>query len=169
MVGVCITCSSFICEVPILLVAVEPDMDRATIDLFQLLQLAAHKLQKQADRRISSATNVTSSQVAVLNFLKSNSGAAQKQVAAELGQNESAITAMIGRLRKEGFVERIRSSEDSRAWNLFITSAGKKQLAKSLKAFEPVEAIFTNALTDRQRQHLVVSLNALLMACDEEK
>ena len=144
-------------------------MDKTTIDLFQLLQLAAHKLQKQADRRMASTTNVTSSQVAVLNFLKDNSGAAQKQVAAELGQNESAITAMVGRLLREGFVERVRSSEDSRAWNLFITTSGKKQLAKSLKAFEPVEVIFGNALTDRQRQHLVVSLNALLMACDEEK
>lgn len=105
---------------------------------FRNLQLAAHKLQKAADREISAVTDLTASQAIVLTLLNKKDGVSQKYVANELGQNESAITAMVNRLIRLGYVDRTRSAVDARAWELRVTESGLEQLSATTKPFASV-------------------------------
>ena len=61
--------------------------------LYHRLQLAAHRLQKSADRAVLAAAEITTAQAAVL-MLVAGGANSQREVATQLGLNESAVTAM---------------------------------------------------------------------------
>ena len=92
--------------------------------LFHLLQLAASRLKTRADRDSERAAGVTAAQAAVMLVIARTAGTTQRAVAEQLQLNESAVTGMVGRLMRRGFVERSPSSEDRRAWRLALTPSG---------------------------------------------
>ena len=67
--------------------------------VYHRLQLAAHRLQKAADRAVMAAAGITTAQAAVLSIVAADGPVTQLSVARKLGLNESAMTAMIARLR----------------------------------------------------------------------
>ena len=67
--------------------------------IYHRLQLAAHRLQKAADRAVMAAAGITTAQAAVLSIVAADGPVSQRNVARKLGLNESAMTAMIARLR----------------------------------------------------------------------
>ena len=66
--------------------------------------------------------------------------------AAQLGQRESAVTAMVGRLEKAGFVERRPSESDGRAWELWPTDAGADALRRLDAALATVNGYIDEAI-----------------------
>ena len=70
----------------------------------------------------------------------------QNQVAATLGLNESAVTAMVTRLVKQGLLTRARSEADSRAFDLTLTPAGDAALKATEAPFAEVNALIDAAL-----------------------
>ena len=116
---------------------------------YHALQIAAHRLQKQADQAVSGAAGISTAQSAVLAVIARSPGMRQNEAAHTLGLNESAITVMVTRLKKLGLVARTRSQEDSRAWELSLTDAGTATLAAIEAPFGEINDLIDGALGER--------------------
>jgi MarR family transcriptional regulator, organic hydroperoxide resistance regulator len=90
--------------------------------------MAAARLRTIADERCWAAVGVTAAQAAVLFVVARTAGTSQRAVAEALRQRESAITAMVGRLTRAGLLERRPNPSDARAWELYLTAAGRRAL-----------------------------------------
>ncbi|MFF1609277.1 MarR family winged helix-turn-helix transcriptional regulator [Amycolatopsis sp. NPDC058278] len=97
--------------------------------LFFLLQQAAHRLRVAADRRCLAAAGITTAQLGAL-FAVREGGLTQRDLAARLGQRESAVTAMVARLADAGLLGRRAHPREHRAVVLELTPAGKEALAR---------------------------------------
>ena len=95
--------------------------------LFFLLQQAAHRLRVAADRRCLAAAGITTAQLGAL-FAVREGGLSQRDLAARLGQRESAVTAMVGRLVDAGLVGKSAHPREHRAVVLELTAAGEQAL-----------------------------------------
>ncbi|HPA37751.1 MAG TPA: MarR family transcriptional regulator [Phenylobacterium sp.] len=111
--------------------------------LFHLLQVSAHRLKTELDRATLDAGGLTAAQAGVLAVIARAEGLTQKEVAEQLRQQESAITAMAGRLIKAGLVDRTPHPTDGRAWRLTLTPEG----AEALDAFRAPMDRFNAAIT----------------------
>ena len=110
--------------------------------VFLLLQQAAHRLRIWADRRCVELAGVTTAQVGALFALRDAPMSTQRELAAALGQRESAVTAMVRRLLDAGLVDRHPSPDDHRAHLLALTPAGEGTLG----TVRPVVAEFNTTL-----------------------
>lgn len=136
-------------------------MSARKLRLFHRLQLAAHHVQKSADRAIASTIELTTSQAAVLSVLANGEGHTQRDVAKALGQNESAVTAMVNRLLKLGYLCRKRSPNDARAWNLQITAVGRTALEATRLPFSRINRIIEKELSKDEVEQLADYLERL--------
>lgn len=107
--------------------------------LFFLLQQAAHRLRVAADRRCLAAAGITTSQLGAL-FAVQEGGLTQRELAARLGQRESAVTAMVARLADAGLVARSAHPSEHRAVVLELTAAGEDALARVAPEIEEFNA-----------------------------
>ncbi|WP_242584004.1 MarR family winged helix-turn-helix transcriptional regulator [Amycolatopsis sp. 195334CR] len=96
--------------------------------LYFLLQRAAHELRVDADRRCLGAAGITTAQLGALFAVRETPGLTQRDLAATLGQRESAITAMVNRLTGAGLLARERHPEQHRAVQLALTDEGESAL-----------------------------------------
>lgn len=76
------------------------------------------------------AFGVTGPQWRLLGILKRRPGATQTTLAAELEVEAITTGRMIDRLEKAGLVERRADPADRRAWLLYLTDAGDRQLVQ---------------------------------------
>ncbi|WIX85222.1 MarR family winged helix-turn-helix transcriptional regulator [Amycolatopsis sp. DG1A-15b] len=97
--------------------------------LFFLLQQAAHRLRVAADRRCLAAAGITTAQLGAL-FAVREGGLTQRDLAARLGQRESAVTAMVARLADAGLLGRSAHPREHRAVVLELTPAGEEALVR---------------------------------------
>lgn len=116
---------------------------------YHALQIAAHRLQKQADLAVSGAAGISTAQSAVLAVIARTPGMRQNEVARTLGLNESAVTAMITKLIGLNLVQRSRSAEDSRAWELSLTDDGSAALGAIDAPFAEINALIDDTLGER--------------------
>ena len=134
--------------------------------LFHSLQITAHKLHKHADREIAAQSDLTTAQAAVLSVLAQNDMANQRDIAVALGQNDSAITAMIARLVRSGYIEKLRHPEDRRAWCFRLTETGLAALEATKAPFAQVNALIDGALEPAEIAQLSDVLRRLSDAVD---
>jgi MarR family transcriptional regulator, organic hydroperoxide resistance regulator len=73
-------------------------------------------------------------------------GTTQRRVAEQLKLNESAVTAMVGRLMEAGYVARAPSATDGRAWTVSLTEAGTTSLETFRVNLDAMNAEITTAL-----------------------
>lgn len=129
--------------------------------LYHRLQLAAHRLQKTADRAVMEAAELTTAQAAVLAVISLHEPAPQRLVATQLGLNESAVTAMVGRLLKLGLLDRVRDEDDARAWKLSVSKDGRAAMKRIEKPFRGVNAKIEATLSDKEIAQLADYLTRL--------
>ena len=127
--------------------------------LYHRLQLAAHLMQKFADRRLGGDPGLTTAQAAVLSVVAGEPGVTQREVAWAIGVNESAATPMVTRLLKAGLLARAR--KDSRSWSLSLTHDGERALGAAKVQFAEVNALFGAALDDAETRQLVTALDRI--------
>jgi MarR family transcriptional regulator, organic hydroperoxide resistance regulator len=132
--------------------------------LYHRAQLAAHAMKKAADRQLTAAAGITTSQAAVLAVTATDPPVLQTHVAARLGLNESAITAMVTRLTTLGHLRRDRSDADGRAWVLRLTDRGRRCLARADTAFSTVNRTIDATLTAEEVDRLADYLTRLRQA-----
>jgi MarR family transcriptional regulator, organic hydroperoxide resistance regulator len=110
--------------------------------VFLLLQQTAHRLRIWADRRCVDLAGVTTAQTGALFVLHDAPMSTQRELAAALGQRESAVTAMVRRLLDAGLVSRHPSPDDHRAHLLALTPDG----VDALQLVRPMVAEFNTML-----------------------
>jgi DNA-binding MarR family transcriptional regulator len=142
-------------------------MSAAEPHLYHQLQQAAHRVQKAADRALLEAAGVTTAQAAVLAIIGAGSGVSQRDVARQLGVNESAMTAMANRLTAAGLLQRGRSSDDARAWRLDLTDAGRESLRQLRAPFREINDRLRAALPGKDVEQMSVCLNRVNDAFQE--
>lgn len=142
-------------------------MSARNLRIFHKLQIAAHHLQKRADREIATVSELTTAQVAVLWVLSKVENQTQKDVATALGYNESALTAMIGRLARLGYVEKQRDVKDRRAWAINLTPYGRETLGHTSVPFKTVNQLIENEFTTEELEHFADYLVRLNVALKE--
>eukprot|EP00439_Symbiodinium_sp_Y106_P089731 s1_g2267.t1 len=129
--------------------------------LYFLLQVAAHRLKTEADNALIEAAGLSTTQVAVLNLINSAKNLKQRDLARQLKQNESAITAMVARLMKAELVVRRRSDADARTWLLELTDKGKKTLKRAENPFSEINARLDSALGKKGAKDLAKQLDLI--------
>ncbi len=129
--------------------------------LYFLLQVAAHRLKTEADNALIETAGLSTTQVAVLSLINSAKNLKQRDLARQLKQNESAITAMVARLMKAELVVRRRSETDARTWLLELTDKGKKTLKRAEKPFREINARLDSALGKKGATDLAKQLDLI--------
>jgi MarR family transcriptional regulator, organic hydroperoxide resistance regulator len=135
--------------------------------LYHRLQLAAHRVQKSADRALLGAAEITTAQAAVLTLVARGS-ATQREVATQLGLNESAVTAMARRLLGMGLLERVRDDADARAWQLRLSSEGRTALKRIEQPFKGVNQTIETVLSGDEIANLADYLQRIASAFGED-
>jgi MarR family transcriptional regulator, organic hydroperoxide resistance regulator len=114
--------------------------------LYHLLQTAAHRLKTRADRDSQGVAGISAAQAAVMFVIQREGGATQRRVSEQLKLNESAVTAMVGRLMEAGLVDRAPSATDGRAWTVSLTDTGTAALEIFRVSLDAMNAEITAAL-----------------------
>jgi len=108
------------------------------------------------------SSEITSVQYAALEILRETPGVSQRQLGDKLDVDRSTIADLVARMVRNGLIERGDDPGDKRSYVLFLTAAGKKQLAALRPRVEEVERVLTARLTSRECQELRRLLLALL-------
>ena len=108
------------------------------------------------------SAEITSVQYAALEILQRTPGVNQRQLGDELDVDRSTIADLVARMVRNDLIERSDDPVDKRSYVLFLTPAGKKQLATLRPRVEEVERILTARLTPTECLDLRRLLLALL-------
>jgi DNA-binding MarR family transcriptional regulator len=111
---------------------------------FYLLSLAKHRVHKHVDRVALDELGVSAAWLGPLFVIEDRPGVSQRELARELGTNESAITALIRKLIDAELVARTPSPDDARVVRLKLTRRG----ASIAKRARPLLARFNAMLMD---------------------
>ena len=143
-------------------------MSASKTRLYHRLQLAAHRVQKSADRAVLRAAKITTAQAAVLSVVvAADQPVTQRVVADQLGLNESAVTAMTNRLLRLNLLERERDDADARAWRLRLSEQGHAALTRIEKPFRRVNQRLESVLEPDEIARLADYLGRIGAAFDE--
>lgn len=134
--------------------------------LYHRLQLAAHRLQKSADRAVLAAAEITTAQAAVLTLV-AGGAVSQREVATQLGLNESAVTAMARRLLGMGLLERVRDEDDARAWQLRLSDNGRTALKRIELPFRRINQTIETVLSPEEITHFADYLRRIAATFDD--
>lgn len=110
---------------------------------------------------------LTTSQAAVLSVLTTTDTVSQRGVAKELGQNESAVTDMVKKLIKQGYLMRQRSRTDARSWILTVTADGRQALRLTRAPFAIVNRVIDEELSASEVAQLVDMLHRMSAALEQ--
>jgi len=136
-------------------------MSASKLRLYWRLQLAAHFLQKQADRGLLKDAGITTAQLGVLTVIGNGENVSQKHVADVLGLNQSAITAMVRRLMTLGYVERQNSESDGRTKILSLTKKGISVHESTEPPFRKINKRIESTLNAEEIENLANYLKRL--------
>lgn len=114
------------------------------------------------------AAQVTTAQAAVLTVIAAAGSATQREVAGQLGLNESAITAMVARLMRLDLVQRERDAADPRAWRLQLSDKGRDALATGAAAFEHINETLQSVLDPHELSALAEYLRRIQVAFGDD-
>lgn len=137
------------------------------LHLYHRLQLAAHRLQKAADRILLAEAGVTTAQAAVLAVVVGSGATTQRDVARQLGLNESAVAGMATRLLGMSLLDREPHALDSRAWQLRLSARGRAAVKRIDKSFASINARIDAELSTEELTHLADYLLRLSTAFEK--
>ena len=87
----------------------------------------------------------------MLSAVNASAGASQTQLCAATGIDRSTLADIVRRLEEGGLLQRKRSKDDTRAYEVRLTEAGDKALARALPAINRVDDAVLAALPASQR------------------
>ena len=99
---------------------------------------------------------------ALLNVLGAREGAIQSELSSDMGIDPSAMVKMIDELEGAGLAERRRRPSDRRAWEVTITTKGRRTLKRARDLVMQVEDEVLGGLSAGDRRDLVALLRRAL-------
>lgn len=110
---------------------------------------------------------VTVAQWPVLSSLYSGKSQTPAELAAHIGLNRSAITRLLDRLEKKGFVERQSSAHDGRSYSIRLTESGRGIVPKLAELSQAVNAQFLSGLSPGEKSRFEETLHRMLENVDQ--
>ncbi|TGK18119.1 MarR family transcriptional regulator [Leptospira fluminis] len=143
-------------------------MARVKVDTLQELserfRTFSRDLKKEFGNLIS-REGYTMNEFIVLRSLYPNERLRSADLAKELDVSPAYITVLIEKLRAKGLLDSIRNEDDRRAWDLGLTSNGKR-------IFQKLDSKFTNCVRERFQTLSgpeIESMNKLMIRLMEKK
>ena len=127
-----------------------------------LAQLGAHASDRFATRLAE--LDLTPAHAGVLRIIGQNPGLSQQSVSERLGAAPSRVVKLVDELEDKGLVERRRSVDDRRTYELSIASGATQQLAAVRSAVSQHDAMLVASLSAEERQTLVSLLRRVAEA-----
>ncbi len=141
-------------------------MTARNLRFYSRLQIAAHVLKKSSDRQLLEVAGVTTAQMSALGIIASEETTTQTRLAAELGLNDSAITAMVRRLIDLKMVARVRDDKDGRAWLLKLTPIGAEAVKKASAITDQTSAKVDELLGAKTIATVVAAMELIINDAD---
>ncbi|CAN5407574.1 MarR family winged helix-turn-helix transcriptional regulator [soil metagenome] len=138
--------------------------DISDTDLGALGDLAGYHLRRASGAfaadfaRALTGTGMRQVLFGIMSVVAANPGINQGAVGRSLGIQRANMVALINELVDRGFVERLVSKEDRRAFALTLSKAGKAMLAESLIRIRKHEEEMLSDLTADDRETLIALL-----------
>lgn len=130
--------------------------------LIYLLHRAAHRLKTETDSAFLEAAQITTAQATAMEIIIQAGVLSQRALAEALGQRESAMTAMVERLLKAGYVSRRRDETDRRTWLLEATAAGAAARDRLREPLRRINAELDDAFEEADLKALAVGLELVI-------
>ena len=108
------------------------------------------------------SVGLTPALFAVLNVLGAREGTIQQQLSADMGIDPSAMVKLVNELEEAGLAERRRRPGDRRAWEVVITTKGRRALERARQRVAQAEDEVLGGLSAAQRRQLVGLLRQAL-------
>lgn len=131
--------------------------------IYFLLSQAQHNISLQIDRALKRVADVSGPQTGALFYLTKHDGCQQKDMAAGLNLDTSAITGMVDRLVKKQMIEKRRSQTDKRAFTLHITKTGRHAILQVQPLLDQFNEHMLNKFGDEKLGHFCEILSELMI------
>jgi len=119
--------------------------------LIYLLSRAQHRLTEYMKKTYSGARiSVSPIQAGILFLLKKNESMSMSDISQVLGVDNSAITGMVDRLEKGGFVSRMADPHDRRKNMIHITEKGTIEISRTKALTIKVNSLIKEGFTDAE-------------------
>jgi len=104
--------------------------------LFHLLHLCHRAVFRAADRMLTSRYGITAAQHAALMFLGEREGASMSALASAVSLKPAAVSGLVDRMEKNGFLERRPAPNDGRSFELYLKPSGRQIVEESRALIE---------------------------------
>lgn len=94
--------------------------------LFLLIEIAARRLNREADRRLKAEAGVSASQASVLFLLHRRGDRRMGALSKTLSLNPPAVTGLVDRMAKAGLVTKATDKSDARGAMVALTERGQQ-------------------------------------------
>ncbi|WP_421785778.1 MarR family winged helix-turn-helix transcriptional regulator [Hyphobacterium sp.] len=93
--------------------------------LFLLIEIAARRLNREADRRLKAGAGVSAAQASVLFLLQRRGDRRMGALSKTLSLNPPAVTGLVDRMVKAGLVTKAADTRDRRGAMVTLTDSGR--------------------------------------------
>ena len=111
-----------------------------------LLGITHRKMSQQLTQRLK-PYDISPEQWSVLYQIYRAEGLNQKEIAAKVVKDQPTTTRIIDLLHKKGWVQRVNSPQDRRAYLLHLTEAGRRLIEKTLPVERDVNHDFVKGIS----------------------
>lgn len=134
--------------------------------LIDLLHRASQLTESAYIAASPDGNGMTPRQLLAVRYIADHPGCSQTDIVDTTGIDRSTLADMARRLLRSGYIERKRSKEDARAYQVKLTVHGQKALAASEKAASATEASVLAKLPQTKQRALVAALHDLIDALE---
>lgn len=132
--------------------------------LFYLLNRARQRVNKFADQHTETHLGISITQLGALLLIHQDEGCLLKDIANNLGLNNSALTGLANRMEQNGLVVRKPCEQDKRASRLFLTPEGREKVQLSFPLIKQLNTAMSEGFSDDEIKVVLKFLNHLLAA-----
>jgi DNA-binding MarR family transcriptional regulator len=138
-------------------------------EAFELHALTGYLVRRAQQAHVAAwndevSTDITSVQFGVLNVLRRQPGASQKDLCDELDLDQSTIADIVQRLQRRGLITRVRADDDRRRNVLDLTVDGRRKFDEMVPGVRRVDQVMTAGLSSEESARLRQLLELLLAA-----
>ncbi|MCR9128736.1 MAG: MarR family winged helix-turn-helix transcriptional regulator [Alphaproteobacteria bacterium] len=136
--------------------------------LYLLIEIAARRLHRDADARLSAEAGVTASQAAVLFLLLRRGERRMGAIGEVLALGAPAVTGLVGRMEKAGLVSRRKDAADRRGALVDLTETGRRAAERADQTLRAFNAELDERLGEEQSEIVYQALTRLAVS-DEDR
>lgn len=142
--------------------------ESSTPRLFHLLHRTHQALFRASDKMLGEQLGISTSQSAVLLYLKHANKATMGDVAQAVGLTIASASGLVDRMEKKQLVARQRSETDRRSIQLVLTANGRRTLSQAEPLTKAANKALLNTIgSDEEAEHFAQACAAIIEASEK--